>query len=242
MISIAICDDNRLHSSSLVESLEQFEKKEGLSFSMDVYEDPRKFLSHFQPNTYHILLLDIEMPYLSGVELAQAIRSQDPSVLILFLTSHESFMPSVFKVETFDFLVKPVQNEKFYASLQRAIQRVKQQESFVTFTSNHHYHALPSREIFYIEKEGRMSLLHTAKRIYPIRKSSKELAQELPKDFLQIHHSYWINVRYFFKLEKNVLSLRLPQEVEKSFPVSRHFKKRLQEQILERLRNYYVVE
>lgn len=239
MISLAICDDNRLHSNQIEEQLEAFQSTEGITLSVDIYEDPQRLLTHYQPGSYQLLLLDIEMPALSGLELAQAIRQQDPNVLILFLTSHIDFMPQVFQVETFDFLVKPVDQQKLFSSLRRAIQRLLQQEKRISFTSQHQQYALPSQEIFYIEKDGRTALLHTSTRIYPVRKSIKELRQDLPDDFVQIHNSYFINIRYFYKLEEKWLYLRLPQSQEKVLPVSRHYKKLLKEQILERLRKYY---
>ena len=238
MISLAICDDNRFHNSQIEEQLEDFQITEGIALSLDIYEEPHRLLAHYQPGSYQLLLLDIEMPELSGLELAQAIRRQDPNVLILFLTRHANVMPQVFQVESFDFLVKPVEQQKLFSSLRRAIQRLLQQEKRVSFTSQHQQYALPSQEIFYIEKDGRTALLHTSTRIYPIRKSIKELRQDLPDDFVQIHNSYFINIRYFYKLEEKWLYLRLPQSEEKVLPVSRHYKKLLKEQILEKLRKY----
>ena len=90
MISLAICDDNRFHSNQIEEQLEAFQSTEGITLSVDIYEDPQRLLTHYQPGSYQLLLLDIEMPALSGLELAQAIRQQDPNVLILFLTLDSS--------------------------------------------------------------------------------------------------------------------------------------------------------
>ena len=67
-----------------------------------------------------IYILDIEMPRMNGLEVAKAIRTRDSKALIVFLTSHVKYMPDVFEVVTFDFISKPITEERLRALLDKA--------------------------------------------------------------------------------------------------------------------------
>lgn len=85
---------------------------EGHGFDVDAFNDPRQALSHFKPDYYGIIMLDVRMPAMSGFELAREIWKNEPDARICFLTAFEIYQNEAKKVfptfKTFCFIKKPV--------------------------------------------------------------------------------------------------------------------------------------
>jgi DNA-binding LytR/AlgR family response regulator len=150
MLKVAIVDDDKRLAHKTEEYLLSYQKN---TIETEVYFSPVKLLKAMEENTYDIYVLDIEMPDMNGVELATAIRERDQQAMIIFLTSHTGYMKDVFKVHTFDYLVKPVTQEKVHELLERALNYLNQDTFTIRF--NARTRTIPQMNIFYIEKKVR---------------------------------------------------------------------------------------
>ncbi|MDG3141980.1 LytTR family DNA-binding domain-containing protein [Streptococcus suis] len=233
MIRIALCDDDKTVGSMVEDVLDNFANRS--YFSLDVYEHPRKLYDNTLTD-YQLFLLDIEMGETSGIQLAEHIRSQHADAIIIFLTSHRDYMDQIFHVQTFDYLLKPLDREKFYRCLNRSLTILENTNRYFTFSYNHAHYRLPLKEIIFFEKNGRNVHIHTSYETYTALLSTKEILAQVSQPFIQIHHSYIVNVTYFYKLEKQVLTL-LQESQFINLPVSRKFKRHLQDTILMTLKN-----
>ena len=72
-----------------------------------------------------VVLLDVEMPGMSGIECARAIQDRDPRTVLVFATAHEEYMASAFEVYAFDYLVKPFRVERALQTLARVRDRLR---------------------------------------------------------------------------------------------------------------------
>ena len=173
-----------------------------------------------------LLLLDIEMPYLTGLELVRVLPEPLPAIVLV--TSHESFAVAAFGLPVADYLVKPVE----YARFLQAVQRVRARwgppaaglpdatagepapssaDLFVKV--NGRLVRLNFDEVLYIEALATYSVLVTATQKHIVYATLKSLAERLPfAHFLRVHRSYIVNTRRIDAVEDHTLRLG-PYEV-----------------------------
>jgi DNA-binding response OmpR family regulator len=96
-------------------------------FEADSYDEPRLALNNFKANMYDLLLLDIKMPDINGLDLYQEMRKIDDRVKVCFLTASEMFYEKFRKEEPYSkfdkelFIAKPIENEELLDHLNKVI-------------------------------------------------------------------------------------------------------------------------
>ena len=117
MISIAICDDNLSAVSEIERVLEQIPHQTILFDAFYSGEELLKYVlsSH---EYYDIYLLDIEMKSVNGLEVAKQINLFSPNSLIVFITSYEKYIYEAFDALAFNFIKKPIDNQRFQAIIE----------------------------------------------------------------------------------------------------------------------------
>ena len=120
-IRILIADDDagmRLVMRKLAQSAEGYElvgeAEDGIAL-IRLYDELRP----------EVVLMDVEMPGMTGIECARAIQDRDPRTVLVFATAHEEYMASAFEVYAFDYLVKPFRVERAMQTLQRIRERLR---------------------------------------------------------------------------------------------------------------------
>ena len=100
-------------------------------FEADSYDEPRLALNNFKANMYDLLLLDIKMPDINGLDLYQEMRKIDDKVKVCFLTASEMFYEKFRKEESYSkfdkelFIAKPIENEELLDHLNKVINNSK---------------------------------------------------------------------------------------------------------------------
>lgn len=116
MWKIAICDDEELFCNETKRYLQQIGRKIGEEFIVDLFGNAEKLLSEM-PSDLDILLLDIKMSEMTGIEAAREIRKTNDTLCIIFITSMTEYAMEGYEVHAFGFIKKPV----CYAPLERNI-------------------------------------------------------------------------------------------------------------------------
>lgn len=120
-IRILIADDDagmRLVMRKLAEQAEGYEL-------VGEAEDGEKLIELYDALKPEVVLMDVEMPGMTGIECARAIQDRDPRTVLVFATAHEEYMASAFEVYAFDYLVKPFRVERAMQTLERIRQRLR---------------------------------------------------------------------------------------------------------------------
>lgn len=105
MLEIAVCDDDTLIAADIEKMLEKLSHIVAIKVEIDVFYDGSTLVDYIKKGKrYDIIYLDIEMRKQNGVEAARIIRRIDKKVLIIYVTSHESFAKEVFEVSAFRFI------------------------------------------------------------------------------------------------------------------------------------------
>ena len=122
-LKTAICDDNLSDAEIIEHHIQIFEMQHDITFEHELYENSQELLTRYsRPGMYHILFLDVEMPELSGLELAKRIRAlPDDRVKIVFISSYPEYMQNSFDVQAFHYLTKPVSYEQFCSVMNKIV-------------------------------------------------------------------------------------------------------------------------
>lgn len=116
---IALCDDEKTYHETIKELISQYEPACPLSLSS--FYSGKELLNHVDEHGgFDLYILDCIMPEMNGIELGAALRERNDTGLLLYLTSSPDFALDSYRVDTFDYLLKPVQADQFFQSLDKA--------------------------------------------------------------------------------------------------------------------------
>ncbi len=161
MIKIAICDDE-VETTSAIEDL-IYKLEISNHFEIDVFfsgEDLLNAIGNLSQR-YDLIYLDIEMGKLNGVDTAHEIRKMDKNVMIIFITTHVQFALPAYEVNTFRFLSKPINKEKFEKYYKLATNEIIKKPYYFRYTFNRENFSIPISQIMYFESQGRKVYIHT---------------------------------------------------------------------------------
>ncbi|MNW52272.1 Transcriptional regulatory protein YpdB [compost metagenome] len=244
MLNIALCDDTNVELA-LVErfTLEYPYTK----VEVDTFGSGQKLLQYVAKNKidYNIYLLDIEMPDMDGISLAKKIREFDNKAIIIFVTNYDEYMPDVFKVQTFDYILKPVNKETLFEVLQRAEHYLHSSYSYFELSYERNKLIVNEDEIMYFEKKGRAAHVYTETKEYKCNQTTSQIMAQLdPLVFTQIHASYIINLKYVVGIKcENIMMKRIVngkmQDTNQELPISRKYKKDFKQKLMNYMRKRF---
>ena len=225
MIHLAVCDDDPAARLLLSNYIDRFFQERGEPFRLALFESSEDFLAHY-PSDLDILLLDIRMFELSGLELAKRIRQFDEQLCIIFISNMPQYALEGYEVQAFNFLVKPFGYEIFRRGMTPAIKQAAARRSdALTLRCDTGMIRLPVRSILYAETLNHKLLLHCADGQSVVCYSSmNQLERQLSgKNFFRCHVSFLINLAAIERLDAAEVFLCGGTRV----PISRHRKKEL---------------
>lgn len=175
---------------------------------VSAFEHAESFLFQYaEDKSFDILLLDIEMGSLNGVELAKKLRQDNREVQIIFITGYMEYIAEGYDVEALHYLLKPISKEKLFPVLDRAVCRVEEKEHSLLFYIGDEMLRIPLYEIRYLEVQRNYVTVH-AEKDYEVRTSLRELEKKLDNSFFKTGRSYWVNLRYVIRTTKKDVVLK----------------------------------
>jgi len=203
-MKIAICDDDKYFLEKLYQTLTTCKNAiscaeyHTFSCGVDLVANYKK------RKQFDVVFLDIEMPGLSGLETGQKIREIDSDVMIVFITSHHDFMSDSFKIETFDYLTKPLDEVAANDTLGRVFKKYQEHRYIVTLKVRGAIHKLDVSDIVYIESYRKVLTFYTENEAYEMPGKLNDYEIKLvPYGFLKCHQGYLINMKYIESIENN---------------------------------------
>lgn len=200
-MKIAICDDDWHMQQTLRLLIDEI--YQDLDMLADGFTSGEALLAAVQKQSqpYQLILLDIEMRGIDGIETAKRLRKLLPDCYIIFITSHDEFALTGYEVAAFRYLVKPVQPEKLTEAISAV--RAELADQFTLHVADGADEALVrAKDIFYVEAQDKRVRLVTARETYSDRRGIDEVAALLAQeDFYRVHRSYLINLRYVARLD-----------------------------------------
>lgn len=196
-IKIAVVDDDDNCRSDIKKIAENALEKQNVDYVISLYASPMELIIDLENKAYYsVFLIDVEMPGMSGLELAKKVQEFYTDVVIIFITDYVKYSPGAFEVNAFRYILKKDLSEKLPLAFQKILPRITEQEKGC-YIVRHYLDAdvLLYREIYYIKKEGKNAVFVHANGNSYERKSLKKIIEELPeKQFIEVGRGYIVNV------------------------------------------------
>lgn len=149
---------------------------------------------------YDVAFLDIDMPQMSGIDLARKIHEQWPNTVIIFITNYVQYAPDGYEVGAFRYLMKNQITEKLIDCLDLAIKERTKRLRVITIQINGERINVPVSNILYMESSARIITMHLIENVRPMYQfygNMSDLAQKFEiLGFLRVHKSYLVNMKY----------------------------------------------
>ena len=217
-MKIAVCDDSREDRGALRALLKacsyDFEIKEYGS-GKELYAD----MGYVRECV--IVFLDINMEGMDGLEAAGRIKAECPKVHIVLVTAYVNYALDGYKVKASRFLLKDDLEQTLPECVDDILREIRQEEQVVEFSFVEGDVRLKVDDLIYIETSRHKNVFYTVGRMYSIYKKMDELEEDLKgMDFVRIHQSFLINMRYIEKISSYVMILTTGKKI--SVPKSRY--------------------
>lgn len=231
MLHIAVCDDDKdavtAHTKIVEECLRQCEARGEIA----PYTDSGTLLADIADDgfCFDLILLDIEMPHKSGMELAGEIRPHLPDVKIIFITSHIEYAVDAFELCIFRYVPKHEIGRRLPSAVTDALRLILLEDGKAyTIQTNSRLEKIPCRDIFYIMRDGKNAAFTTAGGVSKVRKSLQQVYAELgAEEFIFIDRGCIVNLIHIMRVHNSSVILRDGT----SLPVSRSHLQAVKEQI-----------
>lgn len=215
---ISIVDDNESDIEYISSIVKGWAEENGHTPSLSAFPSAEAFLfQHESGQGFDILLLDIEMGNMNGVELAGKIRQNDENVQLIFITGFPDFIAEGYEVSALHYLMKPVLPEKLYAVLNRAASNLSKVEKRLRVVHDRQTDLIPLSRILYVEAQKQYVLVHTEEETFRMKASLSETENALDEFFFKCQRSFLVNLQYVARIKSGCVVMKNGEEV----PISR---------------------
>lgn len=186
MLRTAICDDEENILLELEGATDRFFHTHCVDCRIQLYQSSENLWYDLQDGIYYdLLLLDIEMPQVSGMELAERIRDAFPAAKIIFITSHLEYAIPAYEFSVFRYIPKTQIEEKLPLALRDFYKLYcLEREEYYTIEIKNHVERLPYREILYVLKDGKYAVFHLqGGRTESVRKTLAQVFGEIGREY-----------------------------------------------------------
>ncbi len=202
-MKITVCDDE----NKIVEEITSFIKKDFPSSEVSAYSDGESFLASSEERP-EVLLLDIDMPGISGMEVAATLTREKVQTLIVFVTAHDELVYDSFKYHPFAFVRKKFLEKELKTVLTDCEKQLVSRNKNFVFQNASKLVTLAQSDILYFEGQANYLAIHTISDEYKMRSTMTGVEKELEdSDFLRIHKGFLVNLEHIRVLKTEELEL-----------------------------------
>ena len=221
MIKIAICDDEEKSVSLHEQIVRDCLQSVGIGYEITTYTQSRNLLYDITDDAYFydLILLDIEMPGISGMEIPQQIKGFLPNVRIIFVTSHTEYAIDAFELSIFRYVPKNNLEAKLSAAVIDAAKLIDLEagQEYTIQTINR-MEKIPFKDIFYVQRDGKNANIVSSSGTAKVRKSLQQVFAELnTPEFIFIDRGCIVNIIHIMKISDGIVVLKNGEQL----PISR---------------------
>jgi two-component system, LytTR family, response regulator len=198
-----------------LEVIERYCAKSDLAELKATFREPVKAIEYLSREKIDLVLLDINMPDISGMQLVQTLS---PRPLIIFMTAYSHYAVESYTINAIDYLLKPITFERFLAAVNKAVTAATAAASApaaaatadptIFIKSGPQTHQVKVKEILYLEKDGNYITAHLKDRNILIRENMGDVFDLVPAaDFIRVHKSYIVAIKHISMIEVHQLTI-----------------------------------
>ena len=214
---ILICDDDPVFCDELERDLEQYEIIHRLDFEILKVFSGEQALDALAQGDWDVLFMDIEMPTINGVEAGKRVREQlqNYSLKIIYVSSRQEYAMDLFKVDTFDFLIKPVAYNELEAVMEKLMNTLNRSGEMYVYRKKGQTARCKMEDILYFESQLKKTIIVTRQKTDEFYASLKDIYEELKdKRFFYCHKSILVNYDRVAEFHYDKLVLDNGEELE----------------------------
>lgn len=201
MLRFIICEDNKEFMDKMSKIINKVMMPHNFEYKINKFQEYNKEIEELIKNDIDqkIYILDIELPNISGLEIASEIRSRDLDSIIIFITSHPEFKNDIFysRLLAIDYINKnQLWQDRFEETIKHSFKNINKKR-ILTFEFNHNSYRLQTNKINYIEKiqDNQKCRIHmTDGSSYDLITTIIELEKQLGSNFYRSHKSCLVNI------------------------------------------------
>ncbi|WP_131044126.1 LytR/AlgR family response regulator transcription factor [Clostridioides difficile] len=218
MIKIAVCEDEKETQLLIEDYLENILKDISIEYEIQKYISGEELLES-NLKDIDILLLDIKMEKLNGMDTARKIREVDNEMEIIFVTSFVEFMQEGYEVKAYRYILKPINKEKISKSVLPCInEMMKKRNNYLTINVKNYVDRIKIDSITYIETDRPNILIYTHDDMYITKMSISKIEKILNEyGFFRCHNSYIVNLKLVESMSGSTVIVD-----GKSIPISKY--------------------
>ena len=202
---IAVCDDNLDELYHIASLLEDYCREWDNSVTYEAFHSATELIETMRARRFDLLLLDILMPGVTGMDAAKEIRRSDSELPIIFLTSSREYAVESYRVGAEDYIMKPARKDEIFPSIHKQLARFAQEEAYLTLKTGSGILKLPFSQIIYVEVINRtvqfILVNGEVREAYGYLTDYEEALLSDPH-FYKPHRSYVVNLRQVTALDK----------------------------------------
>lgn len=212
MLRIAICDDDNSAVATHKKIAETCLMQSGSAGEIAAYTTSDNLLYDITEDGFFfdLILLDIEMPGNTGMEIAKKIKPYLPNVKIIFITSHIEYAIDAFELSIFRYVPKNDIDKRLLSAIQDAIKLIELEDGKAyTIQTNSRLEKILYKEIFYIERDGKNASISAVGGVSKVRKSLQQVYAELnAEEFIYIDRGYIVNMIHIMQIKDGMAVLK----------------------------------
>ena len=236
--NVAICDDEKAALTLLGPSVRGALRNRNVDAAIDLFMRPRELLERMKTVSYDLIFLDIEMPGMTGLELAQQLRRDGNLVDIIYISNREDLVFEALRTNPRGFIRKTrlIQDVSGVIDTYMSTRQENSQPHILIVKDREQVTYISLDKLKYIEGSGKTQMACIVGQNEPteLHKTMQELEEELtPQGFLRIHKGYLLNYRFIRRIGDNEISLTSGE----TLPVSRRKYQEIRDAYMELMQN-----
>lgn len=192
---VAVIDDEKEVRDDLTQFIRRFSEESNVKMEVGTFPSGDALMAEYQ-QVWDILIFDIDMPGMNGMETSKRIREQDKNVTILFITNVAQYAIEGYGVDAVDYILKPINYYEFSMKFHRAVAKsAHSRERAIMVDTVEGTRRLRVNEIEYVEVLAHYIYIHVQGRQHKARGNMKEWEEKLKSfGFSRVHKSYLVNM------------------------------------------------
>lgn len=220
-----ICDDEKIYRDNLKNYVEDYFNDREDSYETIETSGGEELLKLDGLLSIDIAFLDIELEDMKGINLSRKLKEINNNVLIVFVSSHPSYIEEVYDQVAFNFITKPIKDRRFIRVMDKALRAIEgiRHEKYYKIVNKKNMKLIPYMDIVCFRKDRNNLEIVLEDETLKTRGSLDKVEEEVESDyFLRCHNSYIVNKRRIIEQIGNNISLKGHTE---EIPVGREYKK-----------------
>lgn len=204
---VAICEDSPADAACVQALLCEWAAARSAEVEAERFSSAEQFLFRYEEDkTFDLLLLDVEMGAMDGVELARRVRRENETVQIVFITGYSDYIAEGYEVEALHYLMKPLRREKLFQVLDRAADRLRRRSRCLNLNYYGELVRIPCYRIRYLDVQRNYVTVH-ADRDYTVKRSLSDFSDELGEEFVRVGRGLILNLSYVRRVTRTEVHL-----------------------------------